>query len=336
MAGTAAALTGAGTSASAPAAVCYLPTSEAYDRWSAVYDTDGNFLQKIDDIEMQKTLLPRLLAELRRRRGIRNPHGQQQQQRGAVVVDLGCGTGRNTALLLSPPATDVVGEVVALDASRGMLDVARERLSSFSSTSSRSSPGGKERAQKPGEEEEEGRTQPPRLHFEHHDLLAAATPPACALGTADAVISTLVVEHVPLRAFFAHAAAMLRPGGGGVLLLTNMHADMGRLSQAGFVDASTGVKVRPTSYAHTVAEVVAEAARWGFRVLEEGPMERGGRGGEGEEGKGGGEWKGDVRGVKEVRVNEDMVEILGTRSRKWVGVTCWFGCLFKMDGGKVE
>lgn len=37
------------------------------------------------------------------------------------------------------------------------------------------------------------------------------------------------------------------------------------------MDALTGVKVkvRPTSYAHAVAEVV-EAARWGFGVPEEG------------------------------------------------------------------
>lgn len=123
------------------------------------------------------------------------------------------------------------------------------------------------------------------------------------------MVSTLVVEHVPLRAFFAHAAATLRPG--GVLLLTNMHADMGGRSQAGFVDPATGLKTRPSSRAHTVADVVAEAARWGLTVVSEGGVE----------------------GVKEVTVSEDMVEALGARSRKWVGVTCWFGCLFRKDGG---
>lgn len=67
---------------------------------------------------MKKALLPRPPVDLRRR-GIQNAQNQKQQH-GAVVVDLGCGTGRNTALLISPPATDVVGEVVALDASCGM------------------------------------------------------------------------------------------------------------------------------------------------------------------------------------------------------------------------
>lgn len=46
MAGSTTTFTGAAAAAAAstPAAVCYLPTSEAYDRWCAVYDTEGSFL----------------------------------------------------------------------------------------------------------------------------------------------------------------------------------------------------------------------------------------------------------------------------------------------------
>ncbi|RYP42052.1 hypothetical protein DL767_000564 [Monosporascus sp. MG133] len=258
----------------------YLATSEAYDRWAAVYDTDGNFLQKLDTMEM-KTLFPRFIASL--------PEPARRPRR---IVDLGCGTGRNTALLLAVPDT----EIVALDASQGMLDVARSRLL----------PRTGEEGPEPGKETWTGKGEGaarPNLHFALHDIIATSSPPEIARD-ADGVISTLVVEHVPLRVFFAHAAALLRPG--GALLLTNMHADMGAVSQAGFVDAATGEKIRPTSYAHTVADVVAEAGRWGLRV----------EGGD---------------GIREVAVDEDMIDALGPRSQKWVGVTCWFGGIFIKD-----
>ena len=69
-------------------AVKYLPTSEAYDRWAKVYDTDGNFLQAMDNMEM-KTLFPRFVSSIA-------STGEPWK-----MVDLGCGTGRNTALLMA-------------------------------------------------------------------------------------------------------------------------------------------------------------------------------------------------------------------------------------------
>ena len=44
---------------------------------------------------------------------------------GMKVVDLGCGTGRNTALLID---AEGIEEVVAVDVSSGMLEVAKGRL----------------------------------------------------------------------------------------------------------------------------------------------------------------------------------------------------------------
>ncbi|KAL7627886.1 hypothetical protein AAE478_002081 [Parahypoxylon ruwenzoriense] len=252
-------------------AVRYLPTNEAYDRWAAVYDTDGNFLQALDTIEL-KPLFPRFLQSI-------------TSPKPWCIVDLGCGTGRNTTLLLEVPD---IAEVIALDSSRGMLEVARTRLQT--NTLSGANHDG------------ESARGVPKLHLEVFDMLASPSPPIIA-QQADGVISTLVIEHVPLATFFSQITQLLRPG--GVLLLTNMHAHMGGISQAGFVDADTGEKVRPTSYAHTVAEVVTEARKWGLEEFE----------GEGR--------------IHERAVDEDMVERLGPRSRKWVGVTCWFGGLFR-------
>ncbi|KAI0141813.1 cyclopropane-fatty-acyl-phospholipid synthase [Xylariaceae sp. FL1272] len=256
----------------------YMPTNDAYDKWAEVYDTDGNFLQAMDDAELQ-TLFPRFLDSITTPKPWR-------------TVDLGCGTGRNTALLLGIPDA----EIVALDSSRGMLEVARTRLAPSLGQTSNPNTAGNDTS-----------PTPPNLRFEIFDMLASTSPPASIKpNTVDALISTLVVEHIPLATFFDHVSKLLRPG--GVLLLTNMHSEMGGISQAGFVDKSTGEKIRPTSYAHTVDDVVFEASKFGLEVLSEG----------------------DEPGLLERAVDEDMVEKLGLRSKKWVGVTCWFGALFRL------
>ena len=83
--------------------VRYLDTTTAYNLWSEVYDTDGNFLQALDTIEMQ-TFLPRTLSMV-------------QTEQPWKLIDLGCGTGRNTLRLLDQAGSIVVG----LDASPKML-----------------------------------------------------------------------------------------------------------------------------------------------------------------------------------------------------------------------
>lgn len=195
-----------------------------------------------------------------------------------TLVDLGCGTGRNTQALhhAAGPAARIVG----LEPSRKMLDIARDRVGASN------------------------------VSFELFDIpttditadtTSTSAPTELAAGPADGVISTLVLEHVPLRSFFRTAASLLRAG--GVLLLTNMHPDMGSVSQAGFVHPTTRVKIRPTSYAHTVADVRAAAREAGFEVLGE---------------------------IGEVGVTEEMVEKLGARAGKWIGMKVWFGgCLRK-------
>ena len=241
-------------------AVRYLSTSQAYDLWSAVYDTDGNFLQALDTIEM-KTLLPRML-------NILNSGATPQPWK---LVDLGCGTGRNTAALLEVKGAS---SVVGLDVSPGMLEVARNRLENFHA----------ER----------------RLQLEVFDVIQDPNPPEAAY-LADAVVSTRVIEHIPAEAFFAAAGKILKPG--GILLLTNMHSEMGEISQAGFVDPKTGAKIRPTSYSHTTADVETAAANHRFELL--GPID-------------------------ERAVDPSMVAMLGERSEKWVGVTVWFGGIFRL------
>jgi SAM-dependent methyltransferase len=242
-------------------AVRYLSTSQAYDLWSSVYDTDGNFLQALDTIEM-KSLLPRMLDIVEDQRSSTSQLWK--------FVDLGCGTGRNTAALLKAKDVSVV---VGLDVSPGMLKVAETQLQGL---------------------DPEG-----RLELEVFDMLRDSGPPESATS-ADAVVSTLVIEHVPADAFFATVAQILKPR--GVLLLTNMHSEMGKISQAGFIDPKTGEKIRPTSYAHTTDEIEAAAERNGFELVGQ---------------------------LEERSVDQSMVAVLGERSQKWVGVTVWFGGILR-------
>ncbi|PLN77555.1 S-adenosyl-L-methionine-dependent methyltransferase [Aspergillus taichungensis] len=255
----------------------YMDTVNAYNKWAEVYDTDGNFLQALDTLEL-RTLLPAFL---------RRVEDSTPTTTNKTLIDLGCGTGRNTLQLMhhGPPTAQIIG----LDASPGMLEVARQRIAEVDSNAETTTATG------------------PRATLAVLDLLDP-DPAVLASASADGVISTLVLEHVPLDRFFAAVTALLKPG--GYLLLTNMHAEMGAVSQAGFVDPGSGRKIRPVSYAHEIGEVVRVAGEYGLEVvgLDDGV----GR---------------DV--VRERRVDEGMVGVLGERARKWVGVVVWFGVCFR-------
>lgn len=216
------------------------------------------------------------------------------------LVDLGCGTGRNTLQLLDTVSQDSLQSnvrIIGVDASNGMLDVARQRIDAVI---------------QPAEIE---------VKLAPFDLLADNESPSNSqtlnlVRDADGMISTLVLEHIPLNDFFRAAASILRSG--AYFLVTNMHADMGKRSQAGFVDSATGKKVRPSrSYAHEVGKILEEAERCGFEVVQL-PT-----------GKAAGS-KGCVEGVIEREVTPDMLERLGPRSRKYAGVcSVWLGVCFR-------
>jgi SAM-dependent methyltransferase len=249
--------------------------TELYNRWAKVYDTDGNILQAIDD-----HLLPSLLASL-------SPKFPSSS--ALTVTELGAGTGRNTLKLLDPATSRLlIAKIHALDLSPGMLDVARERCSTSIG---------------------ETGTEMPKVDFLEYDAINPSVFPAVRAieGKADVVLSTLVLEHLPLSTFFGAAKSFLKEDR-GYLVLTNMHAHMGSLSQAGFVDEETGEKIRGSSYNYEIAEVLEEAKKWGF-VLEGITQER---------------------EVGEEDVGEGR--LLGGRGKKWIGVKVWFGMVLSLDG----
>jgi SAM-dependent methyltransferase len=245
--------------------VTYLPTTEAYNLWAEHYDHDGNFLQLLDSRE-----LPQLLEDASKY--------LSERPRPWKVVDLGAGSGRATMALLASDVGESTTNIIAVDASPAMLEIAKRKVADAKTN-------GREGT----------------VSFDILDLLSDEELPESVLG-ADLVVSTLVLEHVPCDLYFKKASAVLSPG--GVLLMTNMHNEMGAISQAGFVDPKTNEKIRPASYPHSVEDVKAAASKYGLTLL------------------------GDV---KEVAVEEQDVASLGGRSRKWISVKCWYAGLFRKD-----
>jgi len=96
-----------------------------------------------------------------------------------------------------------------------------------------------------------------------------------------------------------------------VLVMTNMHAEMGRLSRAGFTDidmesGNVKVKMQGDSFVYEIEEVVEAGREEGFEMV--GEMLQ--------------------RGVAE----EDVGLMVGERGMKWVGVKVWFGCVMRLGG----
>lgn len=137
-------------------------------------------------------------------------------------------------------------------------------------------------------------------------------------GKADLVLSTLVLEHLPLDIFVRTVNTLLKPTG-GVLVLTNMHAEMGRMGQAGFVDDNgaeqgvgegRGIKVKGESFVYEIDEVLEKIQKCGGRVVGE---------------------------VQERKVDRGDVEgsgvlAQGGRGEKWAGVKVWFGLVVRFGG----
>lgn len=137
------------------------------------------------------------------------------------MLELGCGTGKNTVWLGERAA-----RVVAIDFSVEMLRRARERV--------------------PGT----------RVEFVRADVRSPWPLPDASM---DVVIGNLVLEHVAsLGPIFGESARVLRPG--GTLFLCELHPfRQWRGGQAHFTDGATGETVRVPAHVHMVGNYVNAA-----------------------------------------------------------------------------
>jgi len=181
----------------------------AYNRWAATYDSDANLTRDLDAIVLRA-------AEL--------------ELDDADVLELGCGTGKNTVWLAQHAES-----LVAMDFSDGMIALARERVGDASN-----------------------------VRFVRHDVRA---PWPLDEATADVVVGNLVLEHVEdMAPVFAEIARVLRPG--GVAFLCELHPERQRRgSRAQFTDMQTGERIFVEAYVHSEQEFEDAGVNAGLTVV---------------------------------------------------------------------
>lgn len=181
--------------------------AQAYDRWAATYDADKNATRDLDATVMRRVALA---------------------LEGRDVLELGCGTGKNTTFL-----AEHAKRVVAVDFSEGMIVRAHERIVTSN------------------------------VEFLRHDVREVWPVPAASF---DVVVGNLILEHVhDLAVVFFEAARVLRPG--GQFFFCELHPYRQLLGgQAQFTDPDTGEQVHVTAHVHTVSEYVNGGIEAGFEV----------------------------------------------------------------------
>ena len=186
----------------------------AYNDWAETYDSVQNQTRDLAGAALRQTDLK--LA-------------------GRRVIEVGCGTGRNTEWLARPEAG--AANIVALDFSEAMLAKGRARVNDTA------------------------------VRFIQHDV-RAVWPLEDA--TADLVIAMLILEHVGnLTPVFAEAARVLAAG--GEFFLCELHP-MRQLAggQAQFSNARTGERQLVTAFIHDVSDYVNTGLSSGFELLQMG------------------------------------------------------------------
>lgn len=231
---------------------------ELYNEWASTYDTDGNILPAVDEIEFNKHVVPALRA---------------QGAKGDIrLLEIGCGTGRNTAKL--PQLLSSGSTIYAIDVSEGMMNEAKKKLEGTAT----------------------------QIQWALLDFQTQGSELDTLVGEpVDVIISTLVLEHVALDAFFATVSKHLKAGGWA--WVSTMHPFIGRFVGAGF-RREDGVKVRGVSNNYEIEEVVSSAKKHGLDlgcpVVESG-----------------------------VGDNEaEALEKFGARAKKYIGWNIFAGALF--------
>jgi len=180
---------------------------DAYDEWSDIYDTNVNRTRDLDAERMHLLL---------------------KGQRFPSIVELGCGTGKNTEFL-----TTLGDSVLALDFSEKMLAKARQKVTAS------------------------------HVRFEQADI---TQPWNCPADTVDLITCNLVLEHIKdLNHIFTQAARTLHSG--GWFLINELHPfkQYGG-TKARFERGENIIEV--DVFIHHISEFIYAAEKNGLKLLK--------------------------------------------------------------------
>lgn len=182
-----------------------MKVQDAYTRWSTTYDSDRNLTR---DLDRQAT--ERVLTGLRYHN----------------VLELGCGTGKNTAFL-----TTLGQHVLAIDFSVGMLSQAKEKIKSD------------------------------KVLFAVADL---TKPWPCKNEAFELIVCNLVLEHVSdLSSVFSQVSRSLVPG--GEFFVSELHPfRQYQGTQARFQRDLEAIEI--TAFVHHLSDFTESASRHGLSL----------------------------------------------------------------------
>lgn len=180
---------------------------DAYTTWSVTYDQDRNRTRDLDEQVTRAALGAHHFAS---------------------VLEIGCGTGKNTALLAA-----ISEQVLALDFSEGMLALARQKVTAA------------------------------HVNFQQADL---TQPWPCPADSVQLVIGNLVLEHIEdLSHIFTEAARVLQVG--GCFFLSELHPmRQYEGTQANFRQGEVTTTI--PAFVHHLADFVTAAETAGLMSIE--------------------------------------------------------------------
>jgi malonyl-CoA O-methyltransferase len=184
-----------------------MSVQEAYNHWSTTYDTDVNRTRDLDQLVTRNIL---------------------RDSRFKSILEIGCGTGKNTALL-----AQIGEEVYALDFSEGMLKKAKGKLGSA------------------------------KVAFSAADITKHWP---CTDEFADLVACSLVLEHIAdLRFVFSEAFRTLEDG--GRFFICELHPFRQYQGVKARFENDQG-KIEIQAYVHHISDFVEAAEENGLSLTD--------------------------------------------------------------------
>jgi len=180
---------------------------KAYNSWSAQYDTNDNKTRDLEALSLQKIL---------------------QGKSFKHCLEVGCGTGKNTAWLLT-----ICDQITAIDLSKGMLDIAKNKIQSA------------------------------KVNFSEVDITKDWS---FAKDTYDLVTFSLMLEHIEdLDAVFQKLAKVSDTG--TRVYIGELHPFKQYAGSKARFETETGTQV-VTCFNHHVTDFIQAANASGFHLLQ--------------------------------------------------------------------